>query len=179
MQIKHRSQLNELLNHFNMFGDSAEVGVAEGRYSEQILSWGVPKLFMIDAWQKQDLFGDANFPQEWHNENYEEAKERVKRFGDKAIMLKGLSVEMANQIPDESLCFVYLDACHTYEAVLSDLNAYLPKLKQGGIMAGHDFLSKDYGVEKAVYDFCEQKKYEVNTIPELIDENASFWFQKK
>jgi hypothetical protein len=72
-----------------------------------------------------------------------------------------------------------LDACHTYEAVLADLNAYLPKLKKGGIMAGHDFLAKDYGVEKAVYEFCKQKNYEVNTIPELSDENASFWFQKK
>jgi hypothetical protein len=46
-------------------------------------------------------------------------------------------------------------------------------------MAGHDFLAKDYGVEKAVYEFCQQKNYEINTIPELSDENASFWFQKK
>ena len=179
MQIKHRSQLNELLNNFNMLGASAEVGVAEGRYSQEILSWGVPKLYMIDAWQTQNLYGDASFSQDWHNKNYEEAKERVRDFGNKAIFLKGLSVEMANKISDKSLCFVYLDACHTYDAVLEDLKSYLPKLKKGGIMAGHDFLAKDYGVEQAVIEFCQENNFEVNTIPELSIENASFWFQKK
>lgn len=179
MQIKHRSQLGELLNHFNMMGDSAEVGVAEGRYSAEILSWGVPKLYLVDIWESKPFFGDASSPQEWHDKNLRVTKENVNDYLDKVVFLKGLSVDMANQIPDESLCFVYLDACHTYEAVLADLNAYLPKLKQGGIMAGHDFLCKDYGVEQAVHEFCSSRNYEVNTIPELSPENASFWFQKK
>jgi len=179
MQIKHRSQLNEVLNHFNMLGDSAEVGVAEGRYSAEILSWGIPKLYLVDIWESKPFFGDASSPQEWHDKNLRVTKESVKDYLDKVVFLKGLSIEMANQIPDESLCFVYLDACHTYEAVLGDLNAYLPKLKQDGIMAGHDFLCKDYGVEQAVHEFCQQRNYEVNTIPELSIENASFWFQKK
>jgi len=179
MQIQHRSDLNKLLEHYGMFGVSAEVGVAEGRYSLEILNWGVPKLYMIDAWQTQNLFGDAGFAQDWHDTNYNEAKDRVKDFGDKAVMLRGLSVEMAKEIKNSSLSFVYLDACHTYEAVLEDLNAYLPKLKKGGIMAGHDFLNPDYGVERAVREFCAEKNYELNTIPEHSPENASFWFQKK
>jgi hypothetical protein len=179
MQVQFRSELNKLLAQYNMLGDSAEIGVAEGRYSLEILQWGVPKLYLVDAWQNQDLFGDANFPQSWHDKNFEEAKERVKAYKKKVVFLKGLSVEMANKIPDGSLSFVYIDACHTYEAVLEDLKAYYPKLKDGGIMAGHDFLGKDYGVEKAVREFASENNLEVNLIPELSEENASFWFRKK
>jgi len=179
MQVQFRSELNKLLEQYNMLGDSAEIGVAEGRYSLEILQWGVPKLYLVDAWQNQDLFGDANFPQSWHDKNFEEAKERVKAYKKKVVFLKGLSVEMANKIPDGSLSFVYIDACHTYEAVLEDLKAYYPKLKHGGIMAGHDFLGKDYGVEKAVREFTSENNLEVNLIPELSEENASFWFRKK
>jgi hypothetical protein len=179
MQVQFRSELNKLLEQYNMLGDSAEIGVAEGRYSLEILQWGVPKLYLVDAWQNQDLFGDANFPQSWHDKNFEEAKERVKAYKKKVVFLKGLSVEMANKIPDGSLSFVYIDACHTYEAVLEDLKAYYPKLKDGGIMAGHDFLGKDYGVEKAVREFASENNLEVNLIPELSEENASFWFRKK
>lgn len=179
MQITHRSELNKVLEHYGMLGEAVEVGVAEGRYSAEILSWGITKLYLVDIWETHQFFGDASSPQDWHDKNLRVTKESVKDYLDKVVFLKGLSVEMALQIPDNTLGFVYLDACHTYEAVLADLNAYLPKLKQGGIMAGHDYLCKDYGVEQAVHEFCQQHGYEVNTIPELSIENASFWFQKK
>jgi hypothetical protein len=178
MQVQFRSELNKLLEYYGMLSDSAEVGVAEGRYSEEILGWGVPKLYMIDAWQNMSLFGDANSPQEWHDTNYRDAKDRVAKYGSKAVMLKGLSAEVSRQLEDESLGFVYLDACHTYDAVLEDLNAYFPKLKKGGIMAGHDFLNKTYGVEQAVKEFISKNNLELNIIPELSEENASFWFRK-
>lgn len=35
-----------------------------------------------------------------------------------------------------------------YEAVLNDINSYLPKMKKGGIISGHDY--KWLGVGKAV-----------------------------
>jgi hypothetical protein len=179
MQINHRSDLNLLLKEHKMLDNVAEIGVAEGRYSLEILNWGVKKLYLVDIWESKPFYGDAASPQNWHDKNFEDAKQRVSEFGNKVVFLKGLSVVMAEHIPDESLGMVYLDACHTYEAVLADLNAYLPKLKVGGIMAGHDFLAKDYGVEQAVREFAAQKGYEVNTIPEHSPENASFWFQKK
>jgi len=33
---------------------------------------------------------------------------------------------------------VFLDGSHIYEDVLSDIDAYLPKLREGGILFGHD-----------------------------------------
>jgi len=42
--------------------------------------------------------------------------------------------------PEEFFDFIYLDARHNYEGIKEDLHAWYPKLKQGGLFAGHDFL---------------------------------------
>lgn len=65
----------------------------------------------------------------------------------------GLSVEVANRFSDESFDFIFIDADHEYESVLADLNAWFPKLKPGGVIAGHDWSNEFLGVEKAVREF--------------------------
>lgn len=66
------------------------------------------------------------------------------------------STEAAQSYPDNSLDFVFIDADHTYEAVKQDIEAWWPKVKPGGILAGHDYNpgpdenGVDYGVGRAV-----------------------------
>ena len=43
---------------------------------------------------------------------------------------------------DNSIDFVYVDARHDYKGVLEDLRLYWPKVRQGGILAGHDYLNQ-------------------------------------
>ena len=52
--------------------------------------------------------------------------------------LKLPSVDAAKKFKDESLDFVFIDAGHEYNAVKSDILAWFPKVKPGGILAGHD-----------------------------------------
>lgn len=47
--------------------------------------------------------------------------------------------------------FIFVDACHKYEGVLSDLSNYWPLLRAGGQMAGHDIYMDD--VRRAVVDY--------------------------
>ena len=49
------------------------------------------------------------------------------------------SFEASRRFVDNSLSFVFIDACHTYEAVRQDILSWLPKVKSGGVLAGHDF----------------------------------------
>ncbi len=50
-----------------------------------------------------------------------------------------------------TLDFVFIDADHAYEAVKEDIQAWFPKMKKGGIMAGHDLNHVEFpGVRKAV-----------------------------
>lgn len=63
----------------------------------------------------------------------------VKEWSDKA----------ANQYDDNSLDFVFIDAGHSYENASADIKAWLPKVKNGGFLAGHDYGSAP-GVKQAV-----------------------------
>jgi len=49
------------------------------------------------------------------------------------------SLEVVNEYADESLNCVFLDAAHDYENVYNDIKAWLPKVKKGNILAGHDW----------------------------------------
>lgn len=63
--------------------------------------------------------------------------------------------------------FMYLDAAHEYDAVFSDLEAYRPLVKSGGIMWGDDYGHELFpGLAKAVDDFVAKYGYtlEVNGI---------------
>lgn len=53
--------------------------------------------------------------------------------------VKATSVDASTQYEDESLDFVFIDAQHTYEAVREDIDVWLPKVKKGGYLAGHDY----------------------------------------
>ena len=68
------------------------------------------------------------------------------------------SLEAAPLIPDHSLDFAYVDARHDYASVLEDLEAWFPKVKPGGILAGHDYADIEFGknvfgVKSAVDEF--------------------------
>lgn len=61
------------------------------------------------------------------------------------------SLDAARDFRDGSVDFCFLDASHDKEAVLQDLDAWYPKVRKGGIIAGHDISSR--GVFEAVREF--------------------------
>lgn len=175
MEIKYRSELHKIID---LTLPACEVGVAEGLFSRDILNWGIPKLYLVDVWETIQVYGDGASPQEWHDKNFQNVQRLMLPYGKDAVILKGLSVEMAKKIKDESLGFVYLDAGHSFEAVMADLEAYYPKVVCGGIIAGHDYLNTDYGVYGAVEQFCKLRGLEPILIPEDRTHDAGFYFKK-
>lgn len=58
--------------------------------------------------------------------------------------------EASGLFQDSSLDGVFIDADHSYEAVRQDIQSWLPKVRSGGILAGHDYTSTFPGVIQAV-----------------------------
>jgi hypothetical protein len=58
------------------------------------------------------------------------------------------SERAATHFEDNSLDWVFIDATHTYDAVISDIQVWAPKIKHAGVLSGHDF--GNYGVTDAV-----------------------------
>jgi hypothetical protein len=179
MEIKHRSQLPDLLSHFNLPMIACECGVAEGNFSEDLLRCGIEKLYCVDFWGKiANQSGDGGFETSWHQNNFNQALHKLIPYGERAIILRGKSVEMATHIPNNSLGLVYIDCDHSFQGVSRDILAYWDKLVDGGIMAFHDFEAEQYGVKEAVEHFVSGTGIEIHLITENKKEDAGAYIQK-
>ena len=71
------------------------------------------------------------------------------------------SLEASKLYDDESVDSVFLDASHEYENVKNDLIYWYPKIKYGGVIAGHDYCKEWNGVILAVNEFFNNKNFEI------------------
>lgn len=176
---KTRDHLDEFLIDQGLLGlPAVEVGVAEGRFSRQILSWGVPFLYLVDLWANSP--GGYAELTAWDDETHELKMQttisNISEYEGRYQILRGWSHEMCDHIEDGTLGLVYLDASHDYENVKRDLNNYWPKLVENGMMAGHDWPIP--GVTKAVTEFAERKNLKIHILP-VDKSDASFWLERQ
>ena len=95
---------------------------------------------------------------------YHTFTQNMKSLTDYHIPLRMTSLEAAGKFEDNSLDFVFIDASHEYEDVKNDIIAWLPKIKDGGILAGHDYYlnGQDFfpGVKQAVAEILDLNNLE-------------------
>ena len=65
--------------------------------------------------------------------------DQAAKYADRLTVMNMASVVAAREVPDASQDFVFIDADHSYEAVVADIDAWQPKVKPGGILCGHDY----------------------------------------
>lgn len=121
-----------------------EIGVFKAQFSKHLLSNWSGTLYMIDPWRP---LGDEYIDSSNHKNHmnaYEESMKNIKGFEDRAFMLRGLGENFADLFKDQSLDFVYIDGNHAYSYVKADINMWWPKLKEGGLLLGHDYLKLDW-----------------------------------
>jgi len=166
------SRAREILDRIKVENpQGAEIGVFAADLSERLLNRPDLSLLMVDSWvgQHPEAYTDsddyhANLSQQQQDAFYEMSRNRVTFANGRANILRLPSVEAAKLVPDESLDFVFIDADHSYEGCSSDIQAWLPKLKADGILAGHDYDNSEYpkwGVKHAVDEFCNATGYPV------------------
>jgi hypothetical protein len=139
-----RQEIIEIIQTLN-FTTGAEIGVQRGHFAKIVLGiWTKATSYsLIDMWRQQpsNYSDKANVDDNAQEAIYQEALELKKTFGNVPKYFRNSSLEAAEYFLDGSLDFIYIDARHDYCGVMEDLHAWYPKLKVGGMMAGHDFLT--------------------------------------
>jgi len=155
--LANREQLLELLPPN---GVAAELGVDHGDFSRKILDINIPdKLHLVDVWQSE------RYPEKLFHEVNQKFKDEIDK--GTVVINRGLSTEVVNQFADEYFDWIYIDTAHSYKVTKDELEFFLPKMKKGGIIAGHDFIVGEidvpwkYGVIEAVYEFCKKHHWEI------------------
>ncbi len=74
-----------------------------------------------------------------HNLNEQKFRQEAQQWGDRIKIIKGRSLNIINEIPDNSMDFIFHDSDHSYPFVRNEIQAYLPKLKVGGYSIGDDY----------------------------------------
>jgi hypothetical protein len=77
--------------------------------------------------------------------------------GNRVEILRLESVAAARLLADDLFSFAFIDGDHRENAVMADLEAWWPKVKAGGIFAGHDYGTRGHdGVKRAVDRWTEK-----------------------
>ena len=122
------------------------------------------KLDSIDTWEgslgEPVLMNDSSII---NKTLYDEFISNIEPVRHIVTPIKLPSVQAANIYVDNSLFFVFIDGSHLYEAVREDILAWLPKVKSGGFIGGHDIDQTEEfnGVRRAVDEIIGAKNIKI------------------
>jgi hypothetical protein len=168
--IRCHALLNELFCEKKV---GVEIGVHMGDLSWRLLGSNRNIfLYLVDPWE--ECGADSSYAstedhinrytQAEHDEAMRQAMNNVEMFKGQYKVLRMTSEEAAKQFPDESIDFVFIDGDHSYEGCAKDIDLWYPKLKDGGLLSGHDYRDgRNYGVKQAVHEFAAREGTQFRT----------------
>src|SRR5690606_2846660 len=123
------------------------IGVWRGKLSRQLLrARDDVTMTLVDPWQRGKpgsawWRSGSRMPRKPQDE-YDAARAMVEKIAKqhpgRARIIGLPSLEAAKLVADESCDLVFIDADHSYSAVKADIAAWLPKVRPGGWIGGHD-----------------------------------------
>lgn len=142
----------------------AEIGVERGKNALDMLeNMDIGKLYLIDDYLPYTDYLGGFCPPEIQEQVYQDMLGRINSYLNKTIVIRKSSLDSALLFPDNFFDFVYIDGNHNYESVKKDMTIWFPKIKKGGLMAGHDFDGRNItrqDVTEAVKDFSKENNLE-------------------
>jgi hypothetical protein len=183
------------LNLYELFAElgfkvGAEVGVFRARNAREMFR-RIPglKLYGIEAFADQpSSTRHKTVPRYERNKRATEDRMKDRNF----TLIEKFSEEAVQDIPYDSLDFVYIDGDHSYDYVMTDIILWTRRVRPGGIVSGHDYISPgdyrhkfDINVKEAVDDYVKLHKITPLYLTDKTiginksDKCPSWWFVKK
>lgn len=132
----------------------AEIGVYKGKMMRRVMRSGmvpgVKEWYGIDSWESNEYWYPGCGDQRAWDGVYLSVCKYMPWFPALRV-IRSKSVAAASLFQDGYFDMVYLDGDHTTAGVLADGRAWLPKVRKGGLIAGHDYAESG----KLVSDKCD------------------------
>jgi hypothetical protein len=141
-----RDDIGPALIKAGLNGNVCEVGVDAGEYFAQIMRCKPKLAVAVDGWElcrnTTGMYSAADLESFAKGQNAFFAK-----FGQcpNVQIVNELSFMAAAKFTDGFFDFVYIDASHDYDSASHDIAAWLPKVKRGGVLGGHDYNEGNFG----------------------------------
>ncbi len=149
-----------------VFGGASLLGVIESCQQTDSHIYGV------DPWDKIIIANGMPMPKDQQTTYRERIKKirlnleniiQCEKYDTHATLIHDFSVNAALQFGTESVDVVFIDGDHSYDAVLEDMSAWFPTIKQGGTMWGDDYGGWE-SVRMAVKDYCKDNGVEFQVV---------------
>lgn len=142
-------ELTWLYHTAKKYKNVLEVGSWKGRSTHALLSGCKGTVTSVDTWEGSiDQRDDTSWMAK-REDIFSIFKSNVGHF-ENLVIHKSMSVEGAKAFPDGHFDMIFIDAGHTYQDVIDDIEAWLPKMKPDGMFCGHDYIESWMGVIAAV-----------------------------
>lgn len=148
----------KILHSFKYFSRFAEIGVLKGDLSKKILTTYpyVKEYYGIDPYEPYDDIGSNptihkrfNTKKDW-DDLYKKTYTELEKFPQYHLM-RTTSEDASKLFSNKYFDLVLIDGNHLYDYVKLDIKCWIPKIKKGGMIGGHDY-GIDFlpGVKRAV-----------------------------
>jgi len=157
--------LSKVINE-NNFKNCVEVGIGYGFHARQVLeNTNIKKLVLVDPskWYPNDGFAEDVMKNGGFDDLVLNIKRMLTPWENRYTWLRKCSTEVTEEeIPEESVDVVFVDADHSYEAVKADLEFWWKKVRKGGQLLGDDYSSCHPGTTKAVDEFAVNNNLKID-----------------
>jgi predicted O-methyltransferase YrrM len=177
-----RANFGQWLTRTGRLGSAVEIGTDWGKFAHQLLSGWQGRLTCVDPWSSQPGYHQCSEDREGALAT---ARQHLSPFSERVTFLRQTSAEAAPSFADSSLDFAYVDGDHRYEMVRQDLDLWWPKVRNGGVLAGHDFAAPPPSnsgwacwVQKAVMEFAAERSRDLYLVVEQNGDHWSWYLEK-
>lgn len=168
--FSYASLYSDMVKKFPSNSHFVEIGSWKGKSSAymavEIANSGKKiKFDCIDPWP--DWKAEGEYFETMCTNLYETFLSNIDPINQYINPIRNTSMEVVDSYKNESLDFIFIDGNHEYEFVFDDISRWLPKVKIGGILAGHDYHAPS--VIKAVSD---------NNLTNIISRDGCWVYEK-
>lgn len=126
-----------------------ELGSFLGRSARAMLDNSDATLWCVDTWRGSGR-GGKSAGLAVDEGDFRTFLANTADVSDRVVILKMTTRKAAEQLPAAHFDLVFIDADHSYQAVMFDIAMSVPLLRSGGILCGHDHQAGWKGVDRAV-----------------------------